>query len=116
MTLAVRDPTFPHLSPWDHQYLWVALTSQAPESDTSFHQECRSGDWRYRVRLSSGGTQWRFVSEVCITQDRGADSSLKYHRLHPEYIHTRIEKMRNAYKVRILLILCDIVSTPALLA
>ncbi|KAK1922718.1 putative mating-type switching protein swi10 [Papiliotrema laurentii] len=34
--------------------------------------------------------------------------SLKYHRLHPEYIHQRIEKMKNMYNVRILLVLCDI--------
>jgi DNA excision repair protein ERCC-1 len=39
--------------------------------------------------------------------------SLKYHRLHPEYIHQRIEKMRNMYRVRILLVLCDVVSVPA---
>ncbi len=36
-------------------------------------------------------------------------SSLKYHRLHPEYIATRIEKLGISYKLRILLILCDIV-------
>jgi len=35
--------------------------------------------------------------------------SLKYHRLHPEYIHTRIEKLGFSYNLRILLILCDIV-------
>ena len=40
--------------------------------------------------------------------------SLKYHRLHPEYIHTRIEKMRNSYSVRIMLIFCDIVSSTVL--
>ncbi|KIM40066.1 hypothetical protein M413DRAFT_73556 [Hebeloma cylindrosporum] len=34
--------------------------------------------------------------------------SLKYHRLHPEYIHTRIEKLGLSYNLRILLILCDI--------
>ncbi|KAL7421037.1 ssDNA endonuclease and repair protein rad10 [Cryptotrichosporon argae] len=34
--------------------------------------------------------------------------SLKYHRLHPEYIHQRIEKMRGSYNVRIMLVLCDI--------
>ncbi|KAF8897046.1 restriction endonuclease type II-like protein, partial [Gymnopilus junonius] len=34
--------------------------------------------------------------------------SLKYHRLHPEYIHTRIEKLGIFYNLRILLILCDI--------
>ncbi|TRM69957.1 restriction endonuclease type II-like protein [Schizophyllum amplum] len=34
--------------------------------------------------------------------------SLKYHRLHPEYIHTRIEKLGHSYTLRILLMLCDI--------
>ncbi|KAJ4498053.1 restriction endonuclease type II-like protein [Lentinula lateritia] len=34
--------------------------------------------------------------------------SLKYHRLHPEYIHTRIEKLAHHYTLRILLILSDI--------
>ncbi|KAL1718871.1 DNA repair protein rad10 [Schizophyllum commune] len=34
--------------------------------------------------------------------------SLKYHRLHPEYVHTRIEKLGHSYTLRILLILCDV--------
>ncbi|KAH6910356.1 DNA excision repair protein ERCC-1, partial [Coprinopsis sp. MPI-PUGE-AT-0042] len=34
--------------------------------------------------------------------------SLKYHRLHPEYIHTRIEKLGHTYTLRLLLILCDV--------
>ncbi|KAF8345894.1 restriction endonuclease type II-like protein [Amanita rubescens] len=34
--------------------------------------------------------------------------SLKYHRLHPEYIYARIESLGRAYNLRILLILCDI--------
>ncbi|PFH51542.1 hypothetical protein AMATHDRAFT_142411 [Amanita thiersii Skay4041] len=34
--------------------------------------------------------------------------SLRYHRLHPEYIYTRIEKLGRAYHLRILLVLCDI--------
>ncbi|KAF8473780.1 restriction endonuclease type II-like protein [Gautieria morchelliformis] len=34
--------------------------------------------------------------------------SLKYHRLHPEYIHQRIEKLGHRYNLRILLIVCDI--------
>lgn len=38
-----------------------------------------------------------------------SSNSLKYHRLHPEYIHTRIEKLGLSYNLRILLILCDIV-------
>lgn len=34
--------------------------------------------------------------------------SLKYHRLHPEYLHTRIESIRGMYLLRVLLIMCDI--------
>ncbi|WVQ74467.1 hypothetical protein IAR50_004068 [Cryptococcus sp. DSM 104548] len=34
--------------------------------------------------------------------------SLKYHRLHPEYIHQRIEKVKNMYNLRIILVLCDV--------
>ncbi|KAK7057111.1 DNA excision repair protein ERCC-1 [Favolaschia claudopus] len=34
--------------------------------------------------------------------------SLKYHRLHPEYIHTRIEKLGLSYSLRILLVLSDV--------
>lgn len=35
--------------------------------------------------------------------------SLKYHRLHPEYIHGRIQKLGNMFNLRILLLMCDIV-------
>ncbi|KAI1798264.1 DNA repair protein rad10 [Ganoderma leucocontextum] len=34
--------------------------------------------------------------------------SLRYHRLHPEYIHQRIEKLGHAYNLRILLLMCDV--------
>ncbi|KAJ6499213.1 restriction endonuclease type II-like protein [Mycena sanguinolenta] len=34
--------------------------------------------------------------------------SLKYHRLHPEYIHTRIERLGISYNLRILLVVCDV--------
>ncbi|KAL4061871.1 restriction endonuclease type II-like protein [Scleroderma citrinum] len=34
--------------------------------------------------------------------------SLKYHRLHPEYIHMRITKLGRSYNLRILLIMCDV--------
>ncbi|TFK54415.1 hypothetical protein OE88DRAFT_1695777 [Heliocybe sulcata] len=34
--------------------------------------------------------------------------SLKYHRLHPEYIHTRIEKLGHSFNLRILLLMCDV--------
>ncbi|KAG9316539.1 restriction endonuclease type II-like protein [Chiua virens] len=34
--------------------------------------------------------------------------SLRYHRLHPEYIHSRIERLGQSYNLRILLIMCDV--------
>jgi len=34
--------------------------------------------------------------------------SLKYHRLHPEYVHSRIEKLQSLYGLRILLLVCDV--------
>ncbi|TDL21709.1 DNA repair protein rad10, partial [Rickenella mellea] len=34
--------------------------------------------------------------------------SLKYHRLHPEYVHQRIQRLGHAYTLRILLLMCDI--------
>lgn len=34
--------------------------------------------------------------------------SFKYHRLHPEYIHQRIERLGTSYNLRILLIVCDV--------
>jgi len=34
--------------------------------------------------------------------------SLRYHRLHPEYIHQRIERLGLSYNLRILLLMCDV--------
>jgi DNA excision repair protein ERCC-1 len=37
--------------------------------------------------------------------------SLRYHRLHPEYIYNRIQKLGKEYNLRILLVMVDIVSS-----
>lgn len=34
--------------------------------------------------------------------------SLRYHKLHPDYLHTRIAKLGKSYSLRILLLLCDV--------
>lgn len=34
--------------------------------------------------------------------------SIRYHRLHPEYVHTRVQKLAHMYTLRILLVLCDV--------
>jgi DNA repair protein Rad10 len=36
--------------------------------------------------------------------------SLRYHRLHPEYIYNRIQKLGKEYNLRFLLIMVDIVN------
>lgn len=33
---------------------------------------------------------------------------MRYHRLHPEYIHSRISKLANMYTLRVLLVQCDV--------
>ena len=42
-------------------------------------------------------------------KQRCPDLSLRYHRLHPEYIHQRIERLGQSYNLRVLLLMCDIV-------
>ncbi|CBQ71488.1 related to dna excision repair protein ercc-1 [Sporisorium reilianum SRZ2] len=34
--------------------------------------------------------------------------SIRYHRLHPEYVHTRIAKLAQMFTLRVLLVLCDV--------
>ncbi|SNX87979.1 related to dna excision repair protein ercc-1 [Melanopsichium pennsylvanicum] len=34
--------------------------------------------------------------------------SIRYHRLHPEYVHTRIQKLQQMFTLRILLVMCDV--------
>lgn len=34
--------------------------------------------------------------------------SLKYHSLHPEYVHERLKQLGRAYDLRVLLVLCDV--------
>lgn len=37
-----------------------------------------------------------------------SETRLKYHLLHPEYIHGRIEKLGQAYSLRLMLVHCDV--------
>ncbi|MBW0543975.1 hypothetical protein O181_083690 [Austropuccinia psidii MF-1] len=57
-------------------------------------------------------TPWEFgeiLSDYQLGQTTGAlFLSLKYHKLHPEYLHSRIFKLGKSYDSRILLILCDV--------
>ncbi|KAH9987048.1 hypothetical protein BJV77DRAFT_1070710 [Russula vinacea] len=49
-----------------------------------------------------------FLSRSRLTASRFWDRSLRYHRLHPEYIHQRIERLGLSYNLRVLLLMCDI--------
>ena len=46
--------------------------------------------------------------EVCEDVLTVGDCSLKYHRLHPEYIYTRIRNLQGKYNLRVLLTMVDI--------
>ena len=85
----------------------------ARESGSGVHQKCWQRIWRHLGRLSSWKDDWCIVLEVysilLTIRNPLTRRSLKYHRLHPEYIPTRIEKLGTSYNLRILLILCDIV-------
>ena len=37
--------------------------------------------------------------------------SLRYHQLHPEYIHQRLKQLGRSFELRVLLVQVDIVST-----
>lgn len=56
---------------------------------------------------------WEYASDIPADYVLGATTcalflSLKYHRLHPEYIYSRIRGLAGKYNLRILLILVDI--------
>lgn len=93
-----------------------SLTSfTARESGSRMHQKRWQGIRRHSSRLSGRKDDWCIVLEVNLYESFVCHlllpcvCSLKYHRLHPEYIPTRIEKLGTSYNLRILLILCDIV-------
>ena len=79
------------------------------------HQKCGERIWRYCPRLSGGEDDRSVILEVAssfftVFVVLMQECSLKYHRLHPEYIHQRIERLGHAYSLRILLLMCDVVS------
>ena len=87
------------------------------ESGPRVHPECWERVWRDFARLP-GRKDDRCVipqvsacatSNACIYTTYCCPYSLRYHRLHPEYIHQRIEALGYAYNLRVLLLMCDIV-------
>lgn len=54
--------------------------------------EFRNGKWEM------GNGEWEM-----------GEKSLKYHRLHPEYVHQRIQRLGGMYTLRVLLVMCDVV-------
>lgn len=60
--------------------------------------------------IKNVATEW---AEIVPDYQVGATTcvlflSIRYHRLHPEYIHSRIAKLGQAYHLRVLLVLCDV--------
>jgi DNA excision repair protein ERCC-1 len=87
-----------------------------PESHRRIHSQCPQGVWRHSTRLPSRQNDRSPLPQVPPSSIPPAerilrfwDHSLRYHRLHPEYIHQRIERLGQSYNLRILLLMCDIV-------
>lgn len=67
----------------------------------------------YQVGRTTGVLFLRSVMRVNKLGKYKQPLSLRYHRLHPEYIHQRIERLGHAYTLRVLLLMCDVVSCSA---
>lgn len=50
---------------------------------------------------------------ACTDAQARTRYSLKYHQLHPEYLHTRIEALGQTYGLRVLVLMCDITNHEA---
>ena len=93
-----------------------------PESHRRMHSQRPQGVWRHFARLPSRQNDGSPLPQVPPSSPsstppaerilRFCDHSLRYHRLHPEYIHQRIERLGLSYNLRILLLMCDIVRPP----
>ncbi|KAM0756184.1 DNA repair protein rad10 [Meredithblackwellia eburnea MCA 4105] len=70
---------------------------------------CQKGN---PVMLHIKNTAWEYgdiIPDYQLGNTTGAlYLQLKYHLLHPEYIHNRISKLSSSYTLRILLIHCDV--------
>lgn len=66
----------------------------------------------YQVGASTGVLFLRCVGvlhgSTMPTALIGPTHSIRYHRLHPDYIDKRIVKLQGLYSIRILLVMCDV--------
>ena len=90
------------------------IVATASEPGDGAHPQCTISVCRNSSGLSTGGDNMRSVPKVCSYHSADAShlrpvASLKYHRLHPEYLHKRIENLGHMFGLRILLVLCDVV-------
>ena len=88
------------------------------EPNYSTHTQCPLRIQQHPCRLRYGSDYLCTFSKVkydhhllylIISPSRLFDS-LKYHNLHPEYIHERLKQLGNNYELRVLLVVVDIVS------
>ena len=92
----------------------LRCSAVARQPSVRVYSQCRERIRGDSSRLSGRTDNRRAVSEVrlitlCFVCHLILVPSLKYHRLHPEYIHQRIERLGLSYNLRILLLVCDVV-------
>lgn len=62
----------------------------------------------YQVGATTGVLYLRYALYLSVFKQNLTVRSIRYHRLHPEYVHTRIQKLGTAYHLRVLLVMCDV--------
>ena len=93
---------------------------KARESSSKSYPKSDLGIWTYWCWLSSGSDELHSLFKVYIIYTffffvtlPGSSNilfwSLKYHRLHPEYIFERIKQLQGKYILRVILCVVDIV-------
>jgi len=70
--------------------------------------KCQQGNPVLTLMKSVGWEFGETLSDYQLSQTTGAlFLSLKYHRLHPDYLDLRLKKLHKTYDLRLLLCLCD---------
>jgi DNA excision repair protein ERCC-1 len=95
----------------------LALTGCAEQKGNPIIAHIKNVAWElgdivpdYQLGGTTGLLFLRFVLSSCraISPLTCADDSLRYHQLHSEYIHGRIEAMGQSYTLRLMMVMCDV--------
>ncbi|OAV98961.1 hypothetical protein PTTG_02475 [Puccinia triticina 1-1 BBBD Race 1] len=97
-----------HAAPANDSHNRPAALNRTANLNNIIVNKCQQGN---PVLTLIKSVPWEFgdtISDYQLNQTTGSlFLSLKYHRLHPDYLDTRLKKLNKAYDLKILLCLCD---------